>query len=226
MRDPMAPIPKPKARSPMPFGAIQLRRVLGTRARTRAPYRRLLPAWRGGQPRRCQGLARTRVSGSVSDGGFEAWTGSGGAVAPKPGKPSLWVTRERPKIDRVACPWLIRRFIDPDARFIDAPASGSERAKASRKAGAAAWRRLRKRFVPRCARQGFAHTGAWTLRAARRLRRRVEDHSPQDSRYRARVRRLPCAEAGDPRPVTRGRPVDPWSPDETSERATHYLLRF
>ncbi len=26
-----------------------------------------------------------------------------------------WVTRERPKIDRIACPWLIRRFIDPDA---------------------------------------------------------------------------------------------------------------
>ena len=29
-----------------------------------------------------------------------------------------WVTRERPKVDRVACPWLIRRFVDPDARFL------------------------------------------------------------------------------------------------------------
>jgi hypothetical protein len=29
-----------------------------------------------------------------------------------------WVTRERPKIDRLACPWLIRRFIDPDAEFL------------------------------------------------------------------------------------------------------------
>lgn len=29
-----------------------------------------------------------------------------------------WVTRERPKIDRVACPWLIRRFIDPEAEFL------------------------------------------------------------------------------------------------------------
>ena len=28
--------------------------------------------------------------------------------------PSRWVTRERPKIDRIACPWLIRRFIDPE----------------------------------------------------------------------------------------------------------------
>lgn len=52
------------------------------------------------------------------DGGFQAWTAGGGAVAPKPGAPSLWVTRERPKIDRIACPWLIRRFIDPDAKFI------------------------------------------------------------------------------------------------------------
>ena len=29
-----------------------------------------------------------------------------------------WITRERPKIDRIACPWLIRRFVDPDAVFI------------------------------------------------------------------------------------------------------------
>ena len=32
-----------------------------------------------------------------------------------------WVTRERPKIDRIACPWLIRRFIDPEASFLYAP---------------------------------------------------------------------------------------------------------
>ena len=38
------------------------------------------------------------------EGGFEAWTAGGGAIAPKPGKPSSWVTRERPKIDRIACP--------------------------------------------------------------------------------------------------------------------------
>jgi rhodanese-related sulfurtransferase len=31
---------------------------------------------------------------------------------------TLWVTRHRPKIDRVACPWLIRRFVDRDARFL------------------------------------------------------------------------------------------------------------
>ena len=31
--------------------------------------------------------------------------------------PSRWVTRIRPKIDRIACPWLIRRFIDREAIF-------------------------------------------------------------------------------------------------------------
>jgi hypothetical protein len=29
-----------------------------------------------------------------------------------------WVTRERPKVDRIACPWLIKRFVDPDAEFL------------------------------------------------------------------------------------------------------------
>jgi len=33
-----------------------------------------------------------------------------------------WITRERPKIDRIACPWLIKRFIDPQAEFIYVPA--------------------------------------------------------------------------------------------------------
>ena len=32
-----------------------------------------------------------------------------------------WVTRERPKIDRIACPWLILRFIDRDAEFLYVP---------------------------------------------------------------------------------------------------------
>ena len=33
-----------------------------------------------------------------------------------------WITRERVKVDRVACPWLIRNFIDPQAEFLFAPA--------------------------------------------------------------------------------------------------------
>jgi len=35
--------------------------------------------------------------------------------------PMKWVTRERPKIDRIACPWLIRRFIEPNAEFLYVP---------------------------------------------------------------------------------------------------------
>jgi hypothetical protein len=33
-----------------------------------------------------------------------------------------WITREKVKVDRVACPWLIRKFIDPEAEFIFVPA--------------------------------------------------------------------------------------------------------
>lgn len=33
-----------------------------------------------------------------------------------------WVTRARPKVDRVACPWLIKRFVDPKAEFLYVPA--------------------------------------------------------------------------------------------------------
>jgi hypothetical protein len=36
-------------------------------------------------------------------------------------RPTRWVTRERPKIDRIACPWLIRRFVDPRAEFLYTP---------------------------------------------------------------------------------------------------------
>jgi hypothetical protein len=38
-----------------------------------------------------------------------------------PRRPSRWVTRERPKIDRIACPWLIRRFLDPEAAILYVP---------------------------------------------------------------------------------------------------------
>jgi rhodanese-related sulfurtransferase len=36
-------------------------------------------------------------------------------------RPSRWITRARPKIDRIACPWLVRRFIDPRAEFFYVP---------------------------------------------------------------------------------------------------------
>jgi hypothetical protein len=38
-------------------------------------------------------------------------------------RPTKWVTRERPKIDRIACPWLVLRFVDPKAEFLYVPAN-------------------------------------------------------------------------------------------------------
>jgi rhodanese-related sulfurtransferase len=56
------------------------------------------------------------------EGGIEAWRESGGELFGKPkGASTRWVTRERPKIDRIACPWLVKRFIDPDAEFLYVP---------------------------------------------------------------------------------------------------------
>jgi len=58
------------------------------------------------------------------EGGIEHWREEGGDTAAKPkGAATRWVTRERPKIDRIACPWLVRRFVDPDAEFLYVPAS-------------------------------------------------------------------------------------------------------
>ena len=38
-----------------------------------------------------------------------------------PARPSRWITRARPRIDRIACPWLVLRFIDPHAEFFYVP---------------------------------------------------------------------------------------------------------
>src|SRR3989441_3787109 len=50
-------------------------------------------------------------------------TGYDRAVHSRKGGAMKWVTRERPKTDRIACPWLIRRFIDRDADIVFVPAS-------------------------------------------------------------------------------------------------------
>lgn len=60
------------------------------------------------------------------EGGLEAWRASGGATT-RWRPPTRWVTRARPKIDRIACPWLIRRFVDPAAEIFYVP-SGEVRA--------------------------------------------------------------------------------------------------
>jgi rhodanese-related sulfurtransferase len=56
-------------------------------------------------------------------GGFAAWVAHGFPTHRQLVTGTRkWITRERPKIDRIACPWLIRRFIDPDAEFVYVPA--------------------------------------------------------------------------------------------------------
>jgi len=62
------------------------------------------------------------------EGGIEAWRETGGDLFTKPqNSSSRWVTRERPKIDRIACPWLVRRFIDPGAEFLYVPVAEVKR---------------------------------------------------------------------------------------------------
>jgi len=62
------------------------------------------------------------VEANFLEGGIASWTEQGLPPRRNIGAaPSRWVTREHPKIDRIACPWLIRRFIDPNAEFIYVP---------------------------------------------------------------------------------------------------------
>ena len=74
-----------------------------------------------------QGVAQTLREAGISAryllGGIEdGWRPAGGNLMHKAGNASTrWVTRERPKIDRIACPWLIARFIDPEAEFLYVP---------------------------------------------------------------------------------------------------------
>ena len=64
-------------------------------------------------------LAERGLQARHLEGGIEAWKG------PRDRKPraasTRWVTRERPKIDRIACPWLVSRFVDRDAEFLYVP---------------------------------------------------------------------------------------------------------
>ena len=80
----------------------------------------------------CAALREAGLKAHYLAGGIEAWKEHGGATIRKHpdllipsaiNQPSQWITRERPKIDRIACPWLIRRFIDPLAEFLYVPAA-------------------------------------------------------------------------------------------------------
>lgn len=73
----------------------------------------------------CQKLIRAGLDAAYLEGGYAAWEAADlpttRYLAPLSDSPSRWITRERPKIDRIACPWLVRRFIDPQAEFFYVP---------------------------------------------------------------------------------------------------------
>ena len=75
-----------------------------------------------------QALSQAGYEAAYLEGGLKAWHAKGLPTIRRkpewrvPGG-SRWITRERPKIDRIACPWLVRRFIDPLARFDYVPAA-------------------------------------------------------------------------------------------------------
>lgn len=70
-------------------------------------------------------LRHAGVPADTLEGGIEAWAETGLPLVNAERLPprdsrgrTVWVTRSRPKIDRIACPWLIRRFADPAAVFL------------------------------------------------------------------------------------------------------------
>ena len=70
-------------------------------------------------------LRASGIRAEILQGGHFAWRDAGEMRVPAASIPSgqpngstRWVTRHRPKIDRLACPWLIRRFVDPNAEFL------------------------------------------------------------------------------------------------------------
>jgi len=70
-----------------------------------------------------RGLRDLGIAARYLEGGLEeGWKAAGGALDHKAAEASTrWVTRERPKIDRIACPWLISRFVDQEAEFLYVP---------------------------------------------------------------------------------------------------------
>jgi len=70
-----------------------------------------------------QALRELGIAARYLEGGIEeGWKASGGELMSKPKEAATrWVTRERPKIDRIACPWLVARFVDSEAEFLYVP---------------------------------------------------------------------------------------------------------
>jgi rhodanese-related sulfurtransferase len=73
-------------------------------------------------------LRQRGINATVLQGGIEDWRSEGLPLNGKTaGQNTRWVTRARPKIDRIACPWLIRRFVDAEAEFLYVPTEQVQR---------------------------------------------------------------------------------------------------
>ena len=159
-----------------PYGAQRKTSANGCTASSRGARRRLLRA----RPRDVAGRRRVCCAAPGYrarnlDGGLDGWQAQGGAIAPL-APPTHWVTRERPKIDRIACPWL-----DPAL-----PRSG-RRILLRAECGRARICRIARR-------NGLRHSGRRVLaRGSAMQLRRVHSHSRTRTIPRSRISPPSCA---------------------------------
>jgi len=117
----------------IPTAIRRTARTAETWARDFAGQRVVVACQHGGKL--SQGVAAwLRNEGAASaeslEGGHEAWSAAGNLLVNAKALPrrddrgrTVWVTRSRPKVDRIACPWLLRRFVDRDAVILFVAAS-------------------------------------------------------------------------------------------------------
>ena len=118
---------RPEGQELLPSSSRRLAETVGDWA-TEFIGRKVVVSCVHGRERSAGVAAILRSAGAdaeILEGGFAAWRDAGlpvidSAKLPErdPAGRTLWVTRSRPKVDRIACPWLIRRFIDPGAVFL------------------------------------------------------------------------------------------------------------
>jgi rhodanese-related sulfurtransferase len=110
-------------RSVIPAALRRLPEALETWAPALEPWRPVVVYCVRGHEVSQDAAAALRLRGLEArylEGGLERWRAEGRETKPFSAA-TRWVTRERPKIDRIACPWLVRRFIDPAAEFFYVP---------------------------------------------------------------------------------------------------------
>ena len=115
--------------SPRPLGHI----LSAPAGRSKGPTILVCRNGREASPAAAAALRAAGVAADTLEGGVEAWSASGMPLVNQAKLPprdaegrTRWITRERPKVDRIACPWLIRRFVDPHAVFLFVTRCGAD----------------------------------------------------------------------------------------------------